>query len=452
MPPSRTRKEAAAIKLVALPREILDHIFDCCEQKKIFETISDRHPINDEYPLLKGLRLVNRFFNALASSRLFKTVTLYQHAGYWERLNNIANNPNLADHVENIRIADIDSVLCIDDYDSWEQAVARERGGCGDSRLHPAAGGPLAKWDYSPQAWWLRYQRWRDAEVVMPNHGKAGTAPKVDIDRLRNLRSVETIGLPSLRVIERNPEVTRYGRLVPGRPDSIRFFETGFPDQELDFHPFELERDPQIQLASPMVAMRLFDLYCDSFVRNEFLPKRTHLQTMMIALHVCGKDLTKLTLHGPHELVNLDEEGPGLPSLKHLVVDTTSAQWHLDLTNSYWNSSTWVLGLRKLETLELRQCPDAVNNPDLCHFLRDAVWPNLRRMELKWLETSVSNLYKFVSTHWVKLGYLSISEPLVEQEDWDKFRKVAAQWSRKQGHLHLSLSEEVYVRTALDMD
>ena len=180
-------------------------IYHCKHEGSFHGQISiDHYATNDEWLPLKTLRLVNKRMNILNSSCPFKAITLYQHVGYWESLNNIANTPTLASHVDHLRLAHVGHVRQ-EGQESWNTLTADSRGHRGHFVEHPPAGGPLAQWDFGAEASWERYRSWQDAEMIMRNHEATKTAPQVLLNLLVNLRSIEIIGLGALRTIERKP-------------------------------------------------------------------------------------------------------------------------------------------------------------------------------------------------------------------------------------------------------
>ena len=422
--------QKASSHLLELPAEILDQILDCCEGNDPFEgsiTI-DHYPTNKDRPELKILRFVNKALNNLIIPRLYRTIVLYQHGGYWNNLQNIANHPVLAPFVEHIKVAHIGYAPQIPDFETWDARTLSKRGEGGDLFQHPPAGGPLALWDISAEAGWVRFQKWRDGELTMRNHEEANTAPPVSLHLLTNLKCIETIGLSALRTINRKPWMRRHGLWIQKR-ETRRYFETGLLDENSTY----------------------------GFARGlpRFVPS-THLQTMMIALRTCGKDLNKLVLHRVEELAQINVPELGLLSLKHLVVDTTGVffidhdyrSWYAENYGGYPRVSPWILGLENLECLEIIQNPKAMDNPDMCKLLKGCKWPNLRRLELINLHTSIENLASFVSEHMEKLNYLRVLEPDMEKEEWAKLRAeiTRQRWEGQGKRIHLSEDVHIDVR------
>lgn len=165
---------------------------------------------------------------------------------------------------------------------------------------------------------------------------------------------------------------------------------------------------------------------------------------MMIALQACGKDLTKLVLHRVQELWNVTEKGLGLPSLKHLVIDTSNVKMHTPEEAETREVSPWILDLDNLRTLQIKQNPHALYNPDLCLFLRRAKWPKLRRLELTTVQTSLVSLRDFVSGRLGQVEYVSISVLRMGIEDWRSLETEAANWSSRHGESRIVLSRTLY--------
>jgi len=410
--------QLSSVKLDQLPREIFDQIIYHCKHEASFhgQISIDHYPTNDEWLPLKTLRLVNKRMNILNSSCLFKSITLYQHVGYWESLNNIANTPTLASHVEHLRLAHVGYVRQ-EGQESWNTLTADSRGHRGHFVEHSPAGGPLAQWDFGAEASWERYRSWRDAEMVMRNHEATKTAPQVSLNRLVNLRSIETIGLGALRTIKRKPWMRSNG-LCKQRPESRRYFATGLNDENSS-------RD-----VPPGV--------------RPYIPS-THLQIMMIALQTCGRDLHKLTVHRVQELWYINEPGLGLPSLEHLVIDSSHVRYHDWLEARMHKASQWVLDLENLKHLVICQNPAAKNNPDICKILKNAEGPKLRCPELTKIETPLAGLEYFVPKHIEKLDHLSIIWPVVDTEDWAELRsQITYDWSTSYTRKTIHLTDSPY--------
>ena len=391
----------ACLAIFKLPEELLHAILKYCEGEEPphGEATTEHYPTNHEWSVLKTLRLVNRAYNDAFIPRLFQTITLYQHSGDWERLDSIANTPTLASSVKHIRLAHIGYVKQISDFEQWKTTVSCVCGGEGMFTRHPPAGGPLARWDFSAEASWKRYECWRAGELMMRKHDQNMTAPRVALNLLINLQTIETIGIGPLRTVKRKPWKCSYGVWRP-MPETRRYFETGLNDQQ------------NVMSGWPDAE------HCR-------IPS-SHLQTMIIALRTCGRDLSKLVLHRFEELWYIGDIGVGLRSLKELTVDTRSVPYNYYGEEYNYRLSPWIIALDSLESVTIRHNPAATNVPDLCELLQQAHWPKLRRMELINVVTSNDNIQHFIAKHLKKLEYLHVFEPVMSPADWKTFSREAA--------------------------
>lgn len=402
--------------LEALPREILEQILDRYENREVFEGVitRDHYPVNGE-AVLKKLRLVNQAFNKMVIPRLFKKFTLFQHSGCWASLDCITRNSAIAPHVRHLIIAHIGYVKEFEDFKDWKKDSIWNLGDGHHYSQHLPEGGSLAQYDYSDDAAWPRYQRWWEAESVMRKHEYWQSAPRMAFDLLINLESIETMGVSALRTIERKLWV-RPSHFGYAQRETRRFFETGLVGDQGRYEGRRLGN----------------------------IPSSTHLQTTMIALRTCGRSLNKLKLHRVQELWNIREAQPGLPSLKHLVIDTRNVRRHGWSVTQSLTVSPWISNLENLEHLEIKQNPEAQGNPDLPDFLQHVKWPKLRLLEIVTIETSLANLRGFVAGHFTKLECLSITEPVMSQDDWKKFCAEFAELNCRHGGRRIHLSEHAY--------
>jgi len=165
----------------------------------------------------------------------------------------------------------------------------------------------------------------------------------------------------------------------------------------------------------------------------------------MIALQTCGRDLHKLTVHRVQELWYINEPGLGLPSLEHLVINSSHVRYHDWLEARMHKASQWVLDLENLKHLEIRQNPAAKNNPDICKILKNAEGPKLRCLELTKIETPLANLEYFVAKHIEKLDHLSIIWPVIDTEDWAELRsQITYDWSTSYTSKTIHLTDSPY--------
>ena len=173
---------------------------------------------------------MSKAVNAVVAPYLFETVVLYQHTKRWAELNQIAHSSNLAPLVKHLKLTHLPWLPYLKTYDQWCAASAPGRGYRGYMTEHPPAGGPLAALDFqSKEEGYGRYSSWRQGEPVMRQHESRGTAPQLDLELLVNLKSIETIGIADLTVIERKPWQRWHGLWKVG-PATRRHFETGLLD------------------------------------------------------------------------------------------------------------------------------------------------------------------------------------------------------------------------------
>ena len=414
--------------LVDLPGEILDIIINECQRVpdiSYYELTMDHYPSNNEWPPLKTLRVLNRALSYSFTPRLFETIVLYQNHDCWQNLENIALSPTLAACVKRIQIAHI-NLLGAYDLESWKSRTSRLReGGIGSFSDNPAAGGRFAKYDFSVDAGWARYQRWCDAESIMSSHEKNHTAPTISLDRLINLESIETVGFETLGNIHRKPCfrddsgcgcgcLSKYWK---PHPATRRCFETSI---QMGFQ----GRDDQIGLKS----------------------RSGHLSTTLIALQNCGRPVRKLVFHRTLEFEHSMDSRIKLLFLKHLVLDTSKDSRNDHKINGI---SKWILHLPNLEHLTIRESIHLFDSPNLFEYLWKGVWPKLRRLELSHINASIDDLWRLIDKHIEKLEYLSILDPehiawLNEEGPWISFCEKVRRDSRWSAKAKILLTEDIW--------
>lgn len=196
-----------------LPIELIQQVLSYLE-----EDIWQPSDINDEYPVLKTMRLANSAFNKVASPFLFRNVILYEHTKCYAALNSIANVPYLAPLVEGVQLAELGYLpdCCRDDeekdesthdcqtdeacgsFDHWQSFRTRT-----PVPFEAPAAGPMSKLDFSPEEMYKRYIAWRDGERTMKEYVRIGIVPSLDLHLLQDLRHIETVGFQKMRVIKR---------------------------------------------------------------------------------------------------------------------------------------------------------------------------------------------------------------------------------------------------------
>lgn len=356
-----------------------------------------RYPVNDDYSVLKTMRLVNAAFNKVASRHLFRIIVLYEHPERYSALNQVASTPYLACWVRRIQLANLGYLPDCQDYAEHVELMDRSRGPCSTYFRHPPAGGPLAKLDFALEKCFERYTNWRDGERIMKEHVKNGTAPALDLHLLPSLSRVESIGLLEMRVVKRKPMETSCGNLWTQRPETPRFYETGLIEEN---------------------AMR--NVRCVRFC---------HLPTFMIAASTSGKHIRCFTVHRLDELLksrsyNDNNVGIGLPKLRRLELDLSEVWCNYDEMDDPGKLAPWLHNLSKLEELHIHQNPQRSHrSADVVRLLRHLSLPKLSTVHFRNVNASFTSLELFLSKHDKTLKSIDIFQPTMKQERWDEFRK-----------------------------
>ena len=403
--------------LHSLPTEGLEQILALAKTETLSSPLESgiSWPVNEEYPLLKTMRLVNPSFNKVASRFLFRIVALYEHPDSYEALNNIASVPYLAPLVEGVQLANLgylpDCFYDGNDEDShdcrahgecgsfqyWKSFSTRKDGPCSTFRTHPPAGGPCAALDFSPRACYQRYVAWRDGERTMKDHVTAGTAPVVDLELLPNLRSIDTVGLPEMRVIEREQRDPKHRSFFNELPETRRFYETGLIEE-------------------------------NALKGRDYL-SLCHLPTFMIAASICGKDITCLTIHRVDVIYyepgfHINNPALQLRALRRLEINLTKIWYNYDYLDNPRKLSSWLDALENLEELAIYQNPEMwlQSRADVVQLLQKVPFPKLAKLDLRDVRAGFEVLEQFLSKHNETLKHIEILNPFMEQELWDKLR------------------------------
>ncbi|CAF9939977.1 MAG: hypothetical protein HETSPECPRED_002120 [Heterodermia speciosa] len=363
---------------------------------------------NDEYPLLKTLRLVNAAFNKVASPFLFRKVILYENSGRYAALKSIANVPYLAPLVEVVQLVNIGYLpdchldaeereqsshdcrtdLTCGSFAYWLSCRDQAKGPCASYEDNPPDGGPLAKLDFSPEATYIRYLSWRDGERIMKAHFSNGTGPHIDFELLPNLHHVKTVGLQEMRTIHR-----RWSYV----PETRRFYETGLIEE--------------------------------NGLKGSLYVPPCHLPTFIIASSIAGKELTSLTIHRLDELFqsnecNKDNIHLQLKSLRRLRIDLRKVCYSDDHLDDPAKLAPWVHNLESLEELRIHRSPHYwYRQADVIRLLRRISLPKLKYFELKYATVGFKVLKTFLSRHNETLQSVVVQYPRMDQERWDKLKE-----------------------------
>ncbi|KAG6986593.1 hypothetical protein G7Y79_00076g099260 [Physcia stellaris] len=404
----------------SLPDEVVQEILEYTNLETYSPRTQDgtRYPINNDYPTLKTMRLVNAAFNKVASRHLFRIIVLYEHPERYAALNKVAGTPYLACWVRRIQLANLGYLPDCQDFEEYVELIRRSRGPSSTHFRHPPAGGPLAKLDFSMERCFERYTDWRDGERIMKEHVKNGTAPPLDLHLLPSLSRVESIGLFELRVVKRKPAETLCGELSTQQPETRRFYETGLIEENA--------------------------------MKNSRYVRLCHLPTFMIAASTSGKDIRCFTVHRLDELLksehyNDDNDAIHLPNLRRLEIDLREIWYSYGGMDDPGNLASWLHNLTELEELHIYQNPHmAACSADVVRLLRHLSLPTLSTVDFRNVNASFTSLKRFLSKHNKTLKSIKIVEPTMKQERWDDFhQRFAAGGSRAAGK-KIWFSKEVW--------
>lgn len=191
---------------------------------------------NDEYPILKALRLVNTMFHELATRALFETLILLRHPRSWKAMDNIALSPRLAPLVKKVQIATNSGLPVVfapsekeEPSCHWPPRRYEDLSSEELVQMRPL-GGPLACLDQRHDVRVRRYKDWMTGEREMQRHSHDGTAPRLNLHEFTNLNAVQTVThreLATIKVVlsNENPAERRFPTYV-----SRREVETWLPD------------------------------------------------------------------------------------------------------------------------------------------------------------------------------------------------------------------------------
>lgn len=374
---SRTRLDTVSTEIIF---EICDYLCDLSDP--------DDGPCS-----LKALRLVSRHFNSLPLSYLFSTLFIYMHTDRWSALNNIANTPHLARHVNRIEISNAELTRDFYDYNRWQRCRAHEVFQClqwpePPKQLRQGVGSTMARTynelraSPSQEAAYSRYQTWYNGESALVDLLREGKTPPLDLHKLPNLRAVTT------------------------------------HDARLQFNVrFSHSSDPRRYTYSRRV-LETGTNYFDGL-------DNTHLSLFMLAINLSDFTLSKLQISHFSELLSDRCHRPfTIPSLHHLVVGPPTVGKPIGTgdVGMPLRLATWVTTLPQLSVFEVYRTRECVDNTDLFAMLHDAHWPKLRIVRLQLVRSSAASLRHFLlemySFKILPFEELVIEDPVIIPEDW----------------------------------
>ena len=258
-------------------------------------------------------------------------------------------------------------------------------------------GGPFEGIPRSRADYFRRYQAWHQGEKIMAKHFRSGTAPKLSLNLLPRLQTVETIGHDVLAVIKRkcNRRASWDGRSLG---------------------PWRTYRDASRREIETLVADKMS---CGQDISS------SHLETFICALNVSGATFPVLDLRNSKEILRLgsrfDTARLNLDGLRHLKLWLGYYEWcDPYIIRAAHPISPWLKNLRSLEQLSITQiscCDDA----DIFRIIGEVLWPKLASVCLWGVQIRHSNVTNFLERHRATIHTFQIVKPRLSSEEWAAF-------------------------------
>ena len=231
----------------------------------------------------------------------------------------------------------------------------------------------------------------------MAKHFQSGTAPKLSLNLLSRLRTVETVGHDVLAVIKRecNRRASWDGRsLGPWRTysnASRREIET---------------------------------LVADKMSYGQDI-NSSHLETFICALNVSGATFPVLDLRNSKAILRLgsrfDTARLNLEGLRHLKLWLSYYEWRGPYINRAAHPiSPWLKTLRSLEQLSISQRCSS-DETDIFRIIGEVSWPKLASVCLWGVQITHNNARNFLERHRATIQTFQIARPRLSAEDWAAF-------------------------------
>lgn len=394
---SRTGLDTVSAEIIL---EICDYLCDLSDQ--------DDGPCS-----LKVLRLVSRRFNSLPLGHLFFTLFIYMHTDRWSALNNIANTPHLAWHVNRVEISNAELTRSFYDYKRWQRRRAHEDFSFlswpePPKQLRQGVGSTMARTynelraSPSEEAAYSRYQTWYNGESALVDLLREGKAPPLDLHKLPNLRTVTT------------------------------------HDARLQFNVrFSHSSDPRGYAYSRRV-LETGTNYFDGL-------DNAHLSLFMLAINQSDFALSRLQVSHFSELLSDRFNLPfTIPCLNHLIVGPPTVGKPIGTGDVGMpvRLATWVTTLPQLTVFEVCRTRECADNADLLAMLHNVRWPKLRIVRLRMVRTSATSLRHFLlemySFKILPFEEVVIVDPFIIPEDWALLKRELELLDPKPAVLELS--------------
>lgn len=398
------------MKLDKLPIEILYGICDALHSSEPgFPSSIDENSCN-----LKALRLVSRYFRDVPVAALFKTILFHPHPERWSMLANVANAPELAEHVRHLEVVNIEVLSCVHPLDDWTQCfylpyrgdydiLAYPRHGIGSTyaRSFDGSNGSADTEDIVEKHY-RKYRYWADGGREMELLLRAGSVPLFDLHKLPNLRAITTLDRPNIVKI---------------------------PVREWS------ERGAPVAQPGNIVFVDRYDI--DSGARNTNKVEPVHLEYAIGAVRQSTAALPSLVLHHSCEVMRMWPNSPSLSHLRRLVIarpyrGLSENKWsdrtgkiiiHQDISIRRNDLATWVKELPSLHTLEITQSTYDHELLNLLHFLKGRKYPNLKVLYLKRVLSFATDLRQFIFAHMDNLESLTIDTPAIFTSEWETLKE-----------------------------
>ena len=315
----------------------------------------------------------------------------------WQNLDKIAKAPGLAEQVKTVQIATTNHLPHYASFEAWYQQHKDLFESDWQFTVSYPMGGPFSNLSRLPKAYFARYQQWRSGEKTMINHWRNGTAPTLQLNLLKKVQMVETIGHDELDVIKReyNRRVSYDGRLVGSHRSYRNVTRREVETLILD----ELKYGNDINA--------------------------THLETFLRAVDISGATIPKLWLRSSKELLRLgskfDIARLQLHSLRRLDIYLGIYEWSEPYNNrSAYPISPWIRTLTGLEELDIFQRASG-QEIDIFRIIGETNFPKLSSVRLTGTSITYSNIVAFAERHQNSLRSFWMIEPRVSPEDWSAF-------------------------------
>lgn len=311
----------------------------------------------------------------------------------WANLEKVATTHHLAKHVRTIHLPTILHLPTYSSLKEFEEDHKEVLGRESEYIISRPNGGPFEDIPRSRADYYRRYQAWHQGEKTMSKHFRSGTAPKLSLNLLTRLQTVETVGHDVLAVIKRacNRRASWDGRsLGPWRTYS-------------DASRREIET-----------------LHADKISYGQDV-NSSHLETFICALNVSGATFPVLDLRNSKEILRLgsrfDTARLNLDGLRHLKLYLGYYEWRGPYVNRAAHPiSPWLKTLRSLEQLSITQrCPS--DDMDIFRIIGEVSWRKLAIVGLWGVQITHHNVTTFLERHRATIHTFQIVKPRLSAEE-----------------------------------